>query len=214
MNRKGVSDNEPADAQFAAATVRRIQAGDPQAEAELVERYQRGLLYLLRRRCADPDLAEDLLQDTFRVVLERLRGKGLTEPGKLAGFLRATAQNLWRNEYRKRARRKTDEDSEAVERTVETGRSQLDETMRGQQAQAIRRLLGELKTERDRQILIRFYLAEEDKAAICADLELSSLHFNRVLHRAKLRFKEILDRERERWDVAARMLSLLMGAAW
>ena len=203
-----------ADAELAAETVRRIQTGDRAAEAALVERHQRGVLYLLRHRTGDPDLAEDLLQDTFRVVLERLRGKGLAEPHKLAGFLRATAQNLWLNEYRKRARRKTDEDSEVVERTVEAARGQLDETIRGRQALAIRQLLGELKTERDRQILMRFYLAEEDKAEICADLELSSLHFNRVLHRAKLRFKEILERERERWDVAARMLSLLLGAAW
>jgi RNA polymerase sigma-70 factor (ECF subfamily) len=57
----------------------------------------------------------------------------------------------------------------------------------------VRRLIGELDTDRDRQILYRFYIAEEDKERICADLELSSLHFNRVLFRARQRFKELLE---------------------
>ncbi len=43
-------------------------------------------------------------------------------------------------------------------------------------------------------MLYRYYLAEEDKAAICADLGLSSLHFNRVLWRARQRFKKLLER--------------------
>jgi RNA polymerase sigma-70 factor (ECF subfamily) len=34
-------------------------------------------------------------------------------------------------------------------------------------------------------------VAEEDKARICADLGLSSLHFNRVLNRARDRYREL-----------------------
>jgi RNA polymerase sigma-70 factor, ECF subfamily len=54
----------------------------------------------------------------------------------------------------------------------------------------VRRLLQEM-SERDRQILYRFYIAEEDKDRICADLQLSSLHFNRVLHRARERYRDL-----------------------
>jgi len=55
----------------------------------------------------------------------------------------------------------------------------------------VRRILKELKSERDRQILFRFYISEEDKEIICADLGLSSQHFNRVLYRARERFREL-----------------------
>ena len=48
------------------------------------------------------------------------------------------------------------------------------------------------RNERDREILLRFYIAEEDKDRIAADYGLSSLQFNRVLHRARQRYKELL----------------------
>ena len=43
--------------QAAAALTARVRRGDPSAEAEVVERYSRGLRYLLRRRTRDPELA-------------------------------------------------------------------------------------------------------------------------------------------------------------
>ncbi len=61
------------------------------------------------------------------------------------------------------------------------------------ESQCVRQVIGELKTERDRQLLLRFYLAEDDKEQICSDLGLSSLHFNRVLFRARQRFKVLLE---------------------
>jgi DNA-directed RNA polymerase specialized sigma24 family protein len=53
-------------------------------------------------------------------------------------------------------------------------------------------VIQELGTSRDRDILLRFYIAEEDKERISADFGLSSLQFNRVLHRARERYREIL----------------------
>jgi RNA polymerase sigma-70 factor (ECF subfamily) len=52
-------------------------------------------------------------------------------------------------------------------------------------------VLAELPSERDRQVLFRFYLAEEDKDQICKDLGLSSLHFNRVVFRARERYRDL-----------------------
>lgn len=109
---------ELGEADFATDLVRRIAAGDTAAEAALVERYSRGLLYLLRRLGAPPELAEDLHQETFRIVLERLRRRGLDEPAGLAGFLRGTARNLVMAERRKTARRRTDADPEGLEQVA------------------------------------------------------------------------------------------------
>ena len=189
---------ERTEAEAAADLVRRIHAGDAAAETELVERYSRGLLYMLRRTAGDPALAEDLHQEAFRILLERLRERGLEEPERLAGFLHRTAKNLLIAGYRKGARRKTDGEAEGMEALPDPASGPLQETLRQEEARRVRRLIGELDTDRDRQILYRFYIAEDEKDLICADLGLSSLHFNRVLFRARQRFKEILEESRVR----------------
>jgi RNA polymerase sigma-70 factor (ECF subfamily) len=183
----------PVEGEIATDLARRIAAGDSAAEAQLVERYSRGVLYLLRRTGAQPELADDLHQETFRIVLERLRRRGLEEPAGLAGFLRGTARNLALAERRKAARRRTGDD-DALAESPHPAPSPLHTTLAAEQAALVRQLIGELQTERDRQILLRYYLAEEEKERICADLELESLHFNRVLFRARQRFKELLER--------------------
>jgi DNA-directed RNA polymerase specialized sigma24 family protein len=69
---------------------------------------------------------------------------------------------------------------------------QLGELLERENAALVRRVLHELGNERDRQILLRFYIAEEDKERLSEDFGLSSLQFNRVLHRARQRYKELL----------------------
>lgn len=193
---------EPDEAEIATDLVRRIAAGDAAAEETLVLRYSRGLLYLLRRLGAPPDLAEDLHQETLRIGLERLRRRELDDPAGLAGFLRGIARNLVLNERRKTGRRRTDADEEKLAQVVHPAPSQLSSVLQDEEAETVRRLIGELATDRDRQLLLRFYVAEEEKASICADLGLDDLHFNRVLFRARQRFKEILERGASRQSPA------------
>ena len=190
-----VTGGEPAEGEVATGLVQRIAAGDAAAEAQLVERYSRGLRYLLNRLGAAPALADDLHQETFRIVLERLRTRGLEQPAALVGFVHGTARHLVLAERRKGSRQGNGDD-EVLAAVPSPGPSQLDTVMLDEEAALVRRLIGELQTERDRQILLRYYVAEEEKESICADLGLESLHFNRVLFRARQRFRELLERRR------------------
>jgi len=187
------------DEQAAAADlVTRIARGDPAAETELWNRYSRGLLFLLRRRTGDPDLAEDLRQDTFQVALEKLRAGGLDDPQKLAAYLRGIAVNLAIGNHRKRVRRNTEPDSDKVAEAPDEHSNPQEEASRDEVGEAVKRLLDELGVSRDRDILRRYYVDEEDKVRICAELDISATHFNRVLFRAKQRFRALLLRaERE-----------------
>ena len=193
---------EPEEEAVAADLVRRIMAGEADAEGDLVARYRRGLLYLLSRLGALQDVADDLAQETFRIVIERLRHSGLADPAGLAPFLRGTARNLLIAERRKAARRRTWGDSGELARAVAPAPSALQALLADEEAQMVRRLIGELPTDRDRELLMRFYVGEEDKDAICADLGLESMHFNRVLFRARQRFKELLERFQRRQGAA------------
>ena len=183
----------PEEAEVAVDLVRRIAAGERSAEGELVARYSRGLLFQLRRMTGDPAWSDDLHQETFRTVLERLRHGGIAEPGRLAGFVLATGRNLFLGGWRKQKRRGERDvaDAAAVD-PADPDPGQLTRLMREEEVRKVRRLIGEMGTDRDRQILFRYYVAEEDKEAICSDLGLSNLHFNRVLFRARQRFAELL----------------------
>jgi len=173
------------------ALAARIQAGDRRAEERVVEIYGRGVALLLDRHTNGRPEAEDLFQDTFRLVLEKLRRGELREPAKLPGFLAQIARSLAIEHYRKTTRRKTEADSEAVDLAVAPSASPLSGLLESENASLVRRVIRELGNERDREILLRFYIAEEDKDRIAADHGLSSLQFNRVLHRARQRYKEL-----------------------
>ncbi len=169
--------------------VERIRSGDAGAEAELVERYGEGLRYLLRRWTRDEATAEDLYQETFRLVLEKVRGGELRRPSQLKAFLRGVAKNLSTRYYQREARW-VSADRETPEVT-DPAPSQLSGLLCQEKSRLIWSLLGELSQDRDRQLLFRFYIAEEPKDQIRDDLGLTDLHFNRVLHRARHRFREL-----------------------
>ncbi|MFY9821191.1 MAG: RNA polymerase sigma factor [Thermoanaerobaculia bacterium] len=185
--------------------VARIQAGDRSAEAELVERFSHGLLLMLRRLAQNPTLADDLHQETFALVVEKIRRGEVREPEKLAGFIRSAARNLFIADRRKEARyRPLGEDREDEEGTrvelaiADRGPAPLDRVLAGEEARQVQRLLAELRYDRDRQVLLRFYLSDESKEEICADLEIEPGHFNQVIFRARERLRELWERAEKR----------------
>jgi RNA polymerase sigma-70 factor (ECF subfamily) len=180
------------EAQTSAELIRRIGAGDRRAEEELVRRYHRGLVYLVRRRTHDSELALDVAQDTLRITIEKLRQGPIEQAERLGAYLRGTAINLASAQARKSARRATTADSDAVDLAADQSAGPFDRVSSEQVQRVVRALLGELPVQRDREILIRTYLRDEDKSAICEALRIDSAHYNRVLFRAKQRFKELL----------------------
>jgi RNA polymerase sigma-70 factor (ECF subfamily) len=169
--------------------VRRIRAGDRPAEDELVRRYQRGVGAVLRRAGADPATADDLSQETFATSLRKIRAGEVREPERLAGFVCSLARNLAIEHFRKAGSRRTAGSPDADFASPAPG--PLEDLLRTERAAVVRKVLAEMPSERDRQVLFRFYLAEEEKDRICKDLGLSSLHFNRVVFRARERYREL-----------------------
>ncbi len=180
------------EAQISAELVKRIGQGDRRAEEDLVRRYQRGLTYLLRRRTRDPQLALDLAQETFRIAIEKLRKSPIDQVERVSGYLRGTALNLMSADIRKNMRRATTADSDAVDAAADDAAGPFDHVSTEQVQRIVRKLLGELTVQRDREILVRTYLDDEDKSSICEALGVDSAHYNRVLFRAKQRFRELL----------------------
>jgi RNA polymerase sigma-70 factor (ECF subfamily) len=175
--------------------VRRIQESDPAAEAELVARFSEGLSFLLRRWTRDRTIAEDLFQETFRLALEKIRKGEVRDPERLAGFLRSLAKNLSIEHYRRGSRREVrEEELEAAAELTAPETGQLGHLLRQEKAALVRQVLEELGSERDRQVLFRFYIAEEEKEQIRSDLGLTGPEFNLVLFRARRRYRDLYER--------------------
>lgn len=190
-------------AEQTAELVGRIEAGDQLAEAELVERYARGIRLILLKRTGNAHLANDLCQDTFVVALRKLRAGELRKPRSVAAFVRQIAINVSIDHFRKE-RRYVHEMDGMISLRLTHKDQQSDEIDDRTVRMAIEGALDRLGVPRDREILRRFYLADEDKEQICRDLALSSSHFDRVLYRARRRMRELINQH-------PRLKELLIG---
>jgi len=175
-----------------AALATAISRGDKKAEAALYLRYYRTTLFILERKTGDPELAQDLCQEAFCITLERLRNQPLAEPEKLSAFLHSTAVNLYIAEVRKADRRKTFTNQALLDGVADGTQNQYRALLRERSGEAVRRLIDAMDNSRDRSLLYQYYIEEKDKAQVCADLGLTHRHFDKVLFRAKQRFKELL----------------------
>jgi RNA polymerase sigma-70 factor, ECF subfamily len=171
----------------------RIRAGDTDAEAILITRLQSGLRLVANRAAGgDFELSRDVCQDTLVILIRRLRTTGLDDPSNLEAFAAQTARNLVIAARRKSLRQRTATDLEALASVPDPRRMAPEEEASGRLGVLVRRLLAELPVDRDRAILTRFYLKDQDKSEICRDLNLSDLGFNQVIFRARNRLRQLL----------------------
>ncbi len=194
-----VSDSAEGRSDSNVSLVRRIGGRDPAAEEALVRRFDRGIRAILRNTTREASSLEDLRQETFRVLLERLRAGGLREPEALPAFVATLARNVAVAHLR-RDRRTAPGEPEDVASLADPAPTAVERVSMAEQARLVRQVLEELPTTRDRDVLRRFYLHQESKERLCADHGLTSLQFNRVLHRARERFRELWARATIRTD--------------
>jgi RNA polymerase sigma-70 factor, ECF subfamily len=182
-----------------------------------------GLVGILARRTGDQALAADLLQDAIVTALTRLNGAERNDPAVVAGFVFRTALFHLRNHQRLARIRsaptalstddtrwigegdgeialRLDADDEVLAAATATA-SPVAALERADLSAMVRRALEGLGNARDRELIVRFYLDEEDKQSICSQMGLTALHFNRVIHRARERLRAVMvTTGLTRWD--------------
>lgn len=171
--------------------VRRITAGDADAEEELVRRYQDGIAIIINQIVRNESITEDLSQETFRIALEKIRDGDVRDPERISGFICGVARNLALDYVRKMRRLTNQEELGTAEQIRDPRPDQFEQLLNKERAEIVRQVISKLKVERDREVLFRYYIAEEDKDQICADLNLTSHQFNSVIFRALNRYKEL-----------------------
>ena len=171
--------------------VRRVAAGDAHAEEEVVRRYKNGISIIINRIVQTHAIHEDICQETFRITLEKMRREEIREPQRISGFICGVARNLAIEHVRKLRKSTNLEEIGTAEQIPDPTPDQFEQLWRKERSAIVRQVINELKVKRDREIIYRYFIAEEDKDQICADLGLPRDQFNRVIFRALKRYKEL-----------------------
>ena len=174
------------------AIIRRVLAGDEAAFAELVNKYQKPVHTLAWRKIGDFHIAEDITQDTFLNVYQKL--STLKDPNQFSGWLYVITANLCATWLRKkRIQTQPLEDTEttmiqedAYSRHVTEERSK---TASESQREVVKQLLAKLK-ESERTVMTLHYLGEMTVAEISRFLGVSASTIKSRLRRARNRLKE------------------------
>jgi len=166
-----------------------IRNGSKQAEASFARKYWKGLVIMMEQRTGDRVRAEDIAQETVAVVLTKLRAGALDNPTALTSYVQQTAKFIHIGQQRRR-----DNQLELVgemSALFEADGTLVEACERLELTVLVRNMLSEVRLERDRDLLLRYYVHDQPKPAICVVLDLSSEQFDRVLHRARKRFVEL-----------------------
>ena len=170
--------------------VTRIIEGDAHAEEELVDHFEDAVLHIIRRIARNSSLVEDFSQDTFLTVIRKIRNGDLQQAESLGSFIANTARFHTIEQLRRLRQRAISENLDEAKEVPDPAPNRLDELQASEQHAEVRRLVRELRP-RYRELLLRFYINEEAKATICADLRLTSAQFDGVLHRARNSLKAL-----------------------
>ena len=170
--------------------VERIQRGDESGMEELYRLFGRGIRYYLCRQLGHQEL-DDKVHDTFVIVVQAIRRDELREPERLMGFVRTVVRRQVAAYIDEVVHYRRDE------LNLDLGIRVADRRNNPEQSAAFRQkvefMQGILRSlsERDREILTRFYLDEQSQEQICQEMGLSETQFRLLKSRAKARFGEM-----------------------
>jgi RNA polymerase sigma-70 factor (ECF subfamily) len=170
--------------------VSRIIAGDPLAEEEMVLRYRDGVFQIIYQVVHNQAVTEDLCQETLMKALEKIRHGDVREPERLSGFICGIAKFIAIDYVRKMRSSMKAEGMSAVEQVPDPSPDPFEQVFDKEKTEIVRKVISEMKVQRDKDLLFRYYILEEEKDKICAELELTREQFSRVIFRAHQRYKE------------------------
>ena len=174
------------------AIIRRVLAGDETAFAELVNKYQKPVHALAWRKVGDFHIAEDITQDAFLKVYQRLHT--LKDPNQFSGWLYVITANLcatWLRKKRIQTQPLEGTDTTMIQEdaysrhVTEERRSTAVEAQR----EVVKKLLAKLK-ESERTVMTLHYLGEMKVEEISRFLGVSASTIKSRLRRARHRLKE------------------------
>ena len=173
------------------ALIQRVLAGDETAFAELVNKYQKPVHTLAWRKIGDFHIAEDITQDAFLQVYQRLYT--LKDPNQFSGWLYVITANLcatWLRKKRIQTQPLEDPETTMIQKDAYS-RHVIEERMKTtaeSQREVVKKLLAKLK-ESERTVMMLHYLGEMTVSEISRFLGVSTSTIKSRLRRARHRLQ-------------------------
>jgi RNA polymerase sigma-70 factor, ECF subfamily len=173
---------------FLKGLVEQIAKGDRAAMDQLYLTLINGLRAQLNRQLP-PDLAEDRAHNVFVVAVKAILSGQLRDPARLPAFIRTVAQRQIADAIRSISRARSVELDSGLVPLPDLRDDPEQELAQQQKLTCLRSALASL-SPRDREILTRFYLDEQDAERICGEMNLTPTQFRLFKSRAKGRLTE------------------------
>jgi len=180
---------------FDAAYVERLKDGDAATQADFTRYFGELLLFKLRARIRSPQLVEDIRQETFLRVFVTLRRGGLQSPERLGAFVLSVCNNVMFEALRAEGRA-----SQMPENAPEPPDEREDAEaalVTEERKTTVRTVLATMPAK-DRDLLSSVFLEEIDKDEVCRRYKVDRQYLRVLLHRARNRFRDALERDAAR----------------
>lgn len=170
--------------------LRALNHSDQETENHLISYFSRPVQLKLQARLRSPELVQDARQETFLRILTYFRsGKTLDNPASLPGFVHTVCHNVALELLRGYTRH--DQLAENTPEPADRAPNPENQMVTAERKQIVQSLLKELGVK-DRELLRRVLLEEEDKDAVCREYRVDRGYLRVLLHRARVRFKTAL----------------------
>lgn len=156
-----------------------------------------GVRAMILRMTRDVNLTNDLTQDVMMAMLVAIREGRVKQLDALAGYVHETARHLVYAAGRKMRPLAVENVSETDSVWTESVPTPLDLAEEDEQRRLALEVLDELPAQRDRELIVGFYVDGLPKADLMQRLSLGADQFDKVIFRARTRLR---DRLREKMN--------------
>jgi RNA polymerase sigma-70 factor, ECF subfamily len=175
-------------------TVQQIRDGDPAGEETLYRKLASGARLYLRRKLRIEDV-DDRVHDLFVIVVETIRRGELREPERLMGFVRTVLNRQLSSEITRLVQsRQTSIDVDSLS-DLKTAEASPEEAAAARQRLDLMKQSLRKMSDRDFEILTRFYIREQPAERIRKEMGLTQTQFDLLKARAKGRLMQSMRRK-------------------
>lgn len=157
---------------------------------DLYSLFARGIRFYLCRQLGPQEL-DDKVHDAFLIVVQAIKKGDLREPERLMGFVRTVVRRQVAAYIDDVVHSRREELHLDVGVRVADIRNNPEQSAAFQQKMDFMTSILQSLSDRDREILTRFYLNEETQEQICEEMNLSETQFRLLKSRAKARFGDM-----------------------
>ncbi len=170
--------------------VERIRTGDPSGMEELYRVFSKGIRFYLCRQLGAQDL-DDKVHDIFLIITQSIQKGDLREPERLMGYVRTIVRRQVAAHIDQAVHSRRNQTELDYGMALSDYRPNPERRIINEQNLALAlRVLNSLH-QREREVLMRFYLKEQAPSQICTEMNLTETQFRLIKSRAKARFGEL-----------------------